>query len=128
MTSLLILPTPIYSADLTPSLLLDTVFPSSTVDSVTAVNVLSLQNDTATTVPVSINFRPDGLLLYLRHAHYESGGPTCLAHWIARSVGGNGGNETSGAMSMETFRSLVVELQEGDSRIDTDDVEMDPER
>lgn len=87
-----------------------------------------MQNETATTVPVSINFRPDGLLLYLRHAHYESGGPTCLAHWIARSVGGSESVEASKAMPMETFRSLVVELQEGDSRIDTDDVEMDPER
>lgn len=69
-------------------------------------------------ITIEIDFDPDGLLLYLRHAHYESG-PTCLAQWIPRDRDAGGSEDV---MTIDAFRSLVEKLEEVNGGRDMEDI------
>lgn len=115
----LVLPVPTYST-LSPSVLLPVLSslasPSLTTSSMPAV-VFGPTSPPASSDPfasspsppayslqtLSIPFRPDGLLLYLKAAHYESG-TTPLVAWVPVEAGGEQGR---GAEGVGRLKELV---------------------
>ncbi|GAA5915710.1 hypothetical protein JCM6882_004121 [Rhodosporidiobolus microsporus] len=113
-TPVLVLPVPSCSSPLTPSSLLPLLSSLSTPSSMPALVYapappspsspsLSPPQPAFSAQTVSIPFVPDGLLLYLSAAHYESGS-TPLVGWVPLEVKEP---EVRGAEGVERFRELV---------------------
>ncbi|GAA5824785.1 hypothetical protein JCM11251_005340 [Rhodosporidiobolus azoricus] len=102
-TSMLILPAPSYGPPLTPSNLIPLLSSCSTPSSMSTVVFRSPSFEGLSPQTVSIPFHPDGLLLYLSAAHYESG-TTPLVGWIPLEVKER---EMRNAEGVDRFRELV---------------------